>query len=374
MMNLAKQLRRSRFTVYFLYAATLWIFATDSLTQLGFAHALFYTPLIILAGLTARRKHLLNITLLAVAFTLLGYFISPPAPPQFSVMYVWANRVASVASILAIAWLTLLALTYQEKLAQQLIKIKKRDLKLKRTTRLARVCEWHYDIARDTIVLSKEAAALCDIDEREVLLGNFTPRFFGQGRLMLESLRKKNALPSTERPRQNEMEAVVITRDHEKRYVRLLAYDNDPETVIGIMQDVTAQKREQMTLSREVEKYRELTHTAPIILWQADRDGNIYDANDSLVFAVGGDAKEQVKNWLALYHPDDQSRALSRWMRAVKTGQPFQMEYRLRHQDNNYYWYLGTAKPQLNQSGQIEGWVGATVNIDHLKQSTDNAS
>lgn len=56
------------------------VFISDLFTQLGFVHGLFYTPLLVLAGLT-NRIHTLNQSLLvAVLLTWLAVLLAPAAP------------------------------------------------------------------------------------------------------------------------------------------------------------------------------------------------------------------------------------------------------------------------------------------------------
>lgn len=79
----------------------LLILLADSLTQLGFAHGVLYSPLLLLTLLLRRRGFIYFSMLVALVFTWLGYLISPPAPEGFSFFYVLANRLLASGVIVA---------------------------------------------------------------------------------------------------------------------------------------------------------------------------------------------------------------------------------------------------------------------------------
>nr|WP_255522394.1 PAS domain-containing protein [Paracoccus sp. NBH48] len=44
--------------------------------------------------------------------------------------------------------------------------------------------------------------------------------------------------------------------------------------------------------------------------------------------------------WAGMFHPDDQDRTWARWRQSLETGQPYEIEYRLRHRSGEYRWVL----------------------------------
>jgi hypothetical protein len=92
MPKLIRLMQNHNLAAGFLLLALFTVLLTDSLTQLGFAHGILYTPLVALAGLSYRRK-LLNMTAcISLIAIWLGFFIAPAAPADFSMFYVLANR------------------------------------------------------------------------------------------------------------------------------------------------------------------------------------------------------------------------------------------------------------------------------------------
>ncbi len=74
-----------------------------------------------------------------------------------------------------------------------------------------------------------------------------------------------------------------------------------------------------------------------------------------------------------MFHPDDQERAWSRWEHSLATGEPYEIEYRLRHHTGGYRWTLGRAMPIRDADGQIERWFGTCTDIDDLKRAEGEA-
>ncbi|MCL6305248.1 PAS domain-containing protein, partial [Streptococcus agalactiae] len=71
--------------------------------------------------------------------------------------------------------------------------------------------------------------------------------------------------------------------------------------------------------------------------------------------------------WNDMFHPDDQDRAWSVWRHSLATGDPYQIEYRLRHRDGTYRWVLGRALPIRDGEGRITRWFGTCTDIHEQK-------
>ena len=74
------------------------------------------------------------------------------------------------------------------------------------------------------------------------------------------------------------------------------------------------------------------------------------------------------EGWNGMFHPDDQDRAWARWRHSLTTGDPYEIEYRLRHHSGEYRWTLGRALPVRDNDGNIVRWVGTCTDIHEQKQ------
>ena len=57
----------------------------------------------------------------------------------------------------------------------------------------------------------------------------------------------------------------------------------------------------------------------------------------------------------------------------LETGEPYEIEYRLRHRGGDYRWTLGRAMPIRDADGRIERWFGTCTDIDDLKRAEAEA-
>jgi PAS domain S-box-containing protein len=72
--------------------------------------------------------------------------------------------------------------------------------------------------------------------------------------------------------------------------------------------------------------------------------------------------------WNGMFHPDDQEAAWAKWRECLATGEPYEIEYRLRHRSGEYRWTLGRAMPMRGEDGSIIRWIGTCTDIDSAKR------
>ncbi|MFW1549812.1 PAS domain-containing protein, partial [Vibrio parahaemolyticus] len=49
--------------------------------------------------------------------------------------------------------------------------------------------------------------------------------------------------------------------------------------------------------------------------------------------------------WEGIVHPDDRERTWEVWSASLASGEPYRIEYRLRHHTGQHRWTLGRALP-----------------------------
>jgi len=82
---------------------------------------------------------------------------------------------------------------------------------------------------------------------------------------------------------------------------------------------------------------------------------------------------DQLKDWAAsdLVHPDDLSRVVATWRRAVETGDPYESEYRIRRADGVYRWFHVRSLPWRDAERRIIRWYTLRTDIDERKRAED---
>jgi PAS domain S-box-containing protein len=147
-----------------------------------------------------------------------------------------------------------------------------------------------------------------------------------------------------------------------------LGADGKAQRFPGVVFDVTEQHRISDALKQSELQFRTLADTMPQMVWSTLPDGyhDYYNARwyEFTGVPVGSTDGE---GWNNMFHPDDQERAREVWKRSLETGEPYEIEYRLKHHSGTYRWTLGLALPIRDASGKIVRWFGTCTDIHHTK-------
>ena len=123
-------------------------------------------------------------------------------------------------------------------------------------------------------------------------------------------------------------------------------------------------------LAESEAKFRAIADSMPQMVWSTLPDG-FHDYYNARWYEFTGvpEGSTDGEGWNDMFHPDDQERAFALWRRCLATGDPYEIEYRLRRHDGVYRWTLGRARPIRNEAGEITRWFGTCTDIDDLKRS-----
>ena len=157
--------------------------------------------------------------------------------------------------------------------------------------------------------------------------------------------------------------------------VDILARDTASEKAglpMAYIIDVTEHKQAGQALHESETLFRQLADSIPQILWAAQPGGHV-DYFNRQWFEFTGFSKEQAvkESWRLALHPEDRKRCVRVWHESLRTGQAYQIEYRLKDRAGFYHWHLGRAYPVEDDSGRIVRWFGSCTEIDELKRAHD---
>ncbi|MBR0926626.1 PAS domain-containing protein [Bradyrhizobium diazoefficiens] len=145
--------------------------------------------------------------------------------------------------------------------------------------------------------------------------------------------------------------------------------------VVGAMGYRKTTKRQQASeaiakqaLSETEQKFRILADTMPQMVWSTLPDGH-HDYYNARWYEFTGvpEGSTDGEGWNGMFHPDDQDKAWERWRHSLRTGEPYEIEYRLRNAEGNYRWTLGRALPIRDADGNITRWFGTCTDIHEQK-------
>ena len=119
-------------------------------------------------------------------------------------------------------------------------------------------------------------------------------------------------------------------------------------------------------------RFAVLADTMPQMVWSTLPDG-FHDYYNARWYEFTGmpPGSTDGEAWNGMFHPDDQERAWALWRRSLETGEPYEVEYRLRHHSGEYRWTLGRALPLRDENGAIVRWYGTCTDIDAAKRLED---
>ena len=111
--------------------------------------------------------------------------------------------------------------------------------------------------------------------------------------------------------------------------------------------------------------FRRMADAMPQILWTADASGTVDYVNRAFLEFVGGSlGNDPLQSWLNAVHPDDLSRCISYWQTTAATGDPYELQFRLRRHDGAYRWHQVNASASRGPDGGILLWFGTAIDIE----------
>jgi len=110
--------------------------------------------------------------------------------------------------------------------------------------------------------------------------------------------------------------------------------------------------------------FRSLVDLAPVMLWTTDDDGQCTYLSRRW-FEYTGRTWEQDAGmgWFENIHPDDLERSRDIFLAANARRESFHIDYRLRHRDGSYRWFIDAGTPRSDDQGRPNGYVGTVTDI-----------
>jgi PAS domain S-box-containing protein len=107
-------------------------------------------------------------------------------------------------------------------------------------------------------------------------------------------------------------------------------------------------------------------------VWSATTDGRIDYVNQRAESYFGAPMEALVgAQWQNFVHPDDIAQAGESWGRSLETGEPYEVEFRLRHSSGEYRWHLARGSAQRAADGAILRWFGTNTDIEDAKRNEE---
>ncbi len=151
---------------------------------------------------------------------------------------------------------------------------------------------------------------------------------------------------------------------HEIRQYSATHFPLGPGQVQVIVQDVTRTRRAEAALRESEDHYRTAVALNPEVMWLADAEGNIIEFGPRWLDMVELSANETLGHgWSRALHPDDLAPTIEKWSASLRSGDPVDIDYRIRLKDGNYRWMRARAAARRDEQGRIIRWYGTLEDI-----------
>ena len=116
-------------------------------------------------------------------------------------------------------------------------------------------------------------------------------------------------------------------------------------------------------------RLRQILDSSPALIHTGSSDGYLDFFNRTWCEFVGKTEDELLGwKWRSCVHPDDIELLLEKWRESIATGNPLEIEARVRRADGKFRWMLHKKIAQRDADGKIVQWHGSSTDIEGQKQ------
>ena len=158
-----------------------------------------------------------------------------------------------------------------------------------------------------------------------------------------------------------------VPGDGEPRYFTSTLF---PQTGAGsnyiqiVVQDVTREALAEEALRRSEERYRNSVALHPEVPWLADPQGRITEVGPRWLELAGLPAEATMGDgWTSVVHPDDLAEIYPIWEHSIRTGDPVDVEYRVKTRSGPYRWMRARATAHRDRRGAVVCWYGTLEDV-----------
>src|SRR6202790_1646617 len=125
-------------------------------------------------------------------------------------------------------------------------------------------------------------------------------------------------------------------------------------------------------MGKSEDKYRAMVDAIPTLAWCSLADGSAEFFNQRWHDYTGLSPQQaHVWGWRVTIHPEDLKKSLGKWRALLASGEPGELEARLRRHDGEYRWFLFRSEPLRDERGDVVRWYGTNTDIENLKRTEE---
>jgi PAS domain S-box-containing protein len=164
--------------------------------------------------------------------------------------------------------------------------------------------------------------------------------------------------------------------DGSVKYLRIVGRpvgdQSDRLEFVGTVTDITESKRAEDSISASEKTLRLIVDGIAGLVAIMTPEGEVEFVNNQ-VLEYFGKTLEELKGWSTseAVHPDDLPQAVAAWRHSVETGDPYDVDHRLRRADGVYRWFHSRGLSLRDAKGRIVRWYNLLTDIDERRRGEE---
>jgi formate hydrogenlyase transcriptional activator len=123
-------------------------------------------------------------------------------------------------------------------------------------------------------------------------------------------------------------------------------------------------------MNHSEDQLRVMINRIPALAWSCLPDGTPEFLNQRWLDYTGLSMELALDwGWKGAIHPEDLGKVMDTWQRLLSSGEPGDVEARMRRSDGEYHWFLFRAEPERGDQGEVVRWYGTNTDIDDRKRA-----
>lgn len=140
----------------------------------------------------------------------------------------------------------------------------------------------------------------------------------------------------------------------------------------SVASDITKRKLTEDALLESEERFRYLSESSPLGIFQTDKDGSVLYLNNKWLEITGMTMQEAFGfGWVQALHPEDHPRVLKEWTRCLEEKRGYDGEFRFVNRSGEVRWVHTRTSPVFSSTGDVIFHVSTNEDITERKRAEE---